>query len=200
MQILNALKVLFLFTYIKKYFFFNPHILYDCNRLRNHYHSLYIGRYLIYVTHTSLAHKKQKFWLFQSEDDRVYFDLWVRKITARPIQKTDLVPYMKENFVFELFRIFYHLKYILVLHMSDYINAFEAFLGTPESDEKTPGPTSHSNGPPKGRAGVVVKAPSPQAEIPSTAIRKSTRRRRKKKIQSESSSGGESSESVSFRL
>ena len=81
--------------------------------------------------------------------------------------------------------------------MSDFINAFEAYLGPPESDEKTPGP--HSNGPPKGgRAGVVVKAPSPQAEIPSTAIRKSTRRRRKKKIQSESSSGGESSESVSF--
>ena len=79
--------------------------------------------------------------------------------------------------------------------MSDFINAFQAFLAHPESDE-TPGSATQNNAPPTGKAGVVVSAPSPEAEIPSTAIRKSTRRRRKKKVDTDSSSS-EASESVS---
>ena len=68
--------------------------------------------------------------------------------------------------------------------MSDFHNAFKAFLATPGSDSpKEGGGESSATGeesprpppPPAGRrgraGGVVVKAPSPEVEIPSTAIR-----------------------------
>jgi hypothetical protein len=70
--------------------------------------------------------------------------------------------------------------------MSDFHNAFKAFLATPGSEspkesggggsstpgEESPRPASQ---PPqrrgRGGGGVVVKAPSPEVEIPTTAIR-----------------------------
>jgi len=79
--------------------------------------------------------------------------------------------------------------------MSDFINAFEAFLAKPGSDSpNNEAPSSPSTGRAGSTRGVVVIAPSPEAEIPSTPIRKSSRRRRRKKAESESTTP-ESSES-----
>ncbi len=66
-------------------------------------------------------------------------------------------------------------------YMSDFHNAFKAFLATPGSEspkeggggsstpgEESPRPSASRRG--RG-GGVVVKAPSPEVEIPTTAIR-----------------------------
>ncbi len=83
--------------------------------------------------------------------------------------------------------------------MSEYLNACEAYLGTPSGKVSERRGASASPTPPNSRAksaggssstarrrrsaGVLVKAPSPVAEIPSTPLTKSARsRRRKKKI------------------
>ena len=74
--------------------------------------------------------------------------------------------------------------------MSAFHNAFEAFLATPGSaspkeaagGETTPGEES-PRPPPAARrgrgGGVVVKAPSPEVEIPTTAIRQAAIRQKK---------------------
>lgn len=93
---------------------------------------------------------------------------------------------------------FHYLYILLGFHMSDFLNAFEAFLAKPGGTE-SPDPQAHSPlaSKPILKGGVVVSAPSPEAEIPSTPLRKSTRRRRKKKLDSESSQSSEN-ESVSW--
>ena len=70
--------------------------------------------------------------------------------------------------------------------MSAFHNAFEAFLASP--DDATVA-TARPSG------GLTVTNPSPEAEICTTPLRKSTRTRRRKKFESSSSSGG--SDSVS---
>jgi hypothetical protein len=61
--------------------------------------------------------------------------------------------------------------------MSDFHNAFKAFLATPGSaspKERAESPQTPPAAPParRGRGGgVVVKAPSPEVEIPAAAIR-----------------------------
>ena len=89
--------------------------------------------------------------------------------------------------------------------MSAFHNAFEAFLAVPgdEGTSQTPDTPSTSNSPgsnqdpqspnsvKKTSVGIVVKAPSPEAEILSTPIRKSTRQRRRKRFESESSTSGQ---------
>ena len=71
------------------------------------------------------------------------------------------------------------------LFMSAFHNAFEAFLASPEDGVV--------GGRPPG--GLTVTNPSPEAEISTTPLRKSTRTRRRRKFESSSSSGG--SDSVS---
>ncbi len=82
--------------------------------------------------------------------------------------------------------------------MSEYLNAFETFLGTPSGKVSERRGASASPTPPSSRlksaggssstakrrqsAGFLVKAPSPVVEIPSTPLSKSGRKRRKKKI------------------
>ena len=70
--------------------------------------------------------------------------------------------------------------------MSAFHNAFEAFLASPEDG------VVGGRGPP---GGLAVTNPSPEAEISTTPLRKSTRTRRRRKFESSSSSGG--SDSVS---
>ena len=70
--------------------------------------------------------------------------------------------------------------------MSAFHNAFEAFLASPEDG------VVGGRGPP---GGLTVTNPSPEAEISTTPLRKSTRTRRRRKFESSSSSGG--SDSVS---
>ena len=72
------------------------------------------------------------------------------------------------------------------LFMSAFHNAFEAFLASPEDG------VVGGRGPP---GGLTVTNPSPEAEISTTPLRKSTRTRRRRKFESSSSSGG--SDSVS---
>ena len=73
------------------------------------------------------------------------------------------------------------------LFMSAFHNAFEAFLASP--DDATGAVVTRPSG------GLTVTNPSPEAEIGTTPLRKSTRTRRRKKFESSSSSGG--SDSVS---
>ena len=96
--------------------------------------------------------------------------------------------------------------------MSAFHNAFEAFLAAPGEGENGTAPEtpSTSNSPgseqtdpqspntvKKTAVGIVVKAPSPEAEILATPIRKSTRQRRRKRFESESSTSGQT-DSVSI--
>ena len=88
--------------------------------------------------------------------------------------------------------------------MSDFLNAFEAFLGKPSgavterrgaSASPTPPsrPKSASSARRRRSAGVLVKANSPEAEIlTSTPSRKSGRKRRKKFSEDISSSNSDS--------
>ena len=71
--------------------------------------------------------------------------------------------------------------------MSAFHNAFEAFLASP--DDAGGAVATRPSG------GLTVTNPSPEAEIGTTPLRKSTRTRRRKKFESSSSSGG--SDSVS---
>ena len=71
--------------------------------------------------------------------------------------------------------------------MSAFHNAFEAFLASP--DDAGGAVATRPSG------GLTVTNPSPEAEIATTPLRKSTRTRRRKKFESSSSSGG--SDSVS---
>ena len=95
-------------------------------------------------------------------------------------------------------------RFLSLLHMSAFHNAFEAFLATPgegENGAAAPDTPSTSNSPgseqtdpqspnpvKKTAVGIVVKTPSPEAEILTAPIRKSTRQRRRKRFESESSS------------
>ena len=72
--------------------------------------------------------------------------------------------------------------------MSAFHNAFEAFLASPDDASGAVTATRPSGG-------LTVTNPSPEAEIGTTPLRKSTRTRRRKKFESSSSSGG--SDSVS---
>jgi hypothetical protein len=77
--------------------------------------------------------------------------------------------------------------------MSAFHNAFEAFLATPD----TPAGMAERG----GRApGLAVTAPTPEAEIATTPLRKSTRARRRKKFESSSSSEGSDSVSTALLL
>ena len=82
--------------------------------------------------------------------------------------------------------------------MSEYLKACEAYLGTPSGKVSERRGASASPTPPSSRvksaggssstarrrrsAGVLVKAPSPVAEIPSKPLIKSARSRRRKKL------------------
>ena len=75
--------------------------------------------------------------------------------------------------------------------MSAFHNAFEAFLASPDDASGAVTATRPSGG-------LTVTNPSPEAEIGTTPLRKSTRTRRRKKFESSSSSGGSDSVSTSY--
>lgn len=93
--------------------------------------------------------------------------------------------------------------------MSDFLNAFEAFLGKPSGAvterrgaSASPTPPSRPKSARRRRsAGVLVKANSPEAEIlTSTPSRKSGRKRRKKLSEDISSSNSDSDYSAPVRI